>query len=57
MRIPDAVRSILACPKCHGSLTDSSSGDALDCDVCGLRFPVRDGIPILLLDHATRLER
>ena len=55
--IPAAIRAILACPKCHGELRDSADGRALECPVCHLSFPVRDGIPILLLDAATTAER
>lgn len=31
-------------------------GDRIVCTSCGLRFPVRDGIPILLVDEAERPE-
>ena len=55
MTIPDAIRAILACPRCHGSLTDvgAPAVTGLACVPCGLTFPVRDGIPVLLLDQAT----
>ena len=49
--IPAAIREILACPRCRGPLDDSPDGEALACGRCHLRFPVRDGIPILLLDQ------
>jgi uncharacterized protein len=55
MTIPGAIRELLACPRCHGSLTDHRDGRALDCTACALRFPVRDGIPVMLLDQAERL--
>ncbi|MTD54154.1 Trm112 family protein [Amycolatopsis pithecellobii] len=49
---------ILACPSPdHAPLragTDSDpAADALTCTSCGRIFPVRDGIPVLLLDEAT----
>ena len=52
--LPAAVRDLLACPRCRGVLTDSSDvpGCGLDCALCGLRFAVRDGIPVLLLEYA-----
>ena len=48
---------VLACPDTHHSpLALGEPGDpdalALTCTTCGLVFPVRDGIPILLLDEA-----
>jgi uncharacterized protein YbaR (Trm112 family) len=50
--LPAAIRSLLACPKCHGALLDSDGGRALLCRPCALAFPVRDGIPVMLLDEA-----
>lgn len=49
---------ILACP-CpdHAPLrvgsTDDPTADALTCTACARSFPVRGGIPVLLLDEAT----
>jgi uncharacterized protein len=53
--IPASLLAILVCPKCHGPLTPQPEVPALDCPACALRFPVRDGIPIMLLDEATPL--
>jgi len=57
MSIPDAIREILACPKCRGALRDEStvSGSALICDACGLSYPVEEGIPVLLIERASSL--
>jgi uncharacterized protein YbaR (Trm112 family) len=49
---------ILACPSPdHAPLRPGSpndpGADALTCTECGRVFPVRDGIPVLLLDEAT----
>jgi uncharacterized protein YbaR (Trm112 family)/SAM-dependent methyltransferase len=41
---------ILACPKCHGDV--SISLNQVLCSACELGFPVENGIPIMLLDHA-----
>jgi uncharacterized protein len=42
---------ILACPaEDHGSLRPE--GALLVCTDCGRRYPVTDGIPVLLLDEA-----
>lgn len=43
---------ILVCPKCHGGLRVTETPPALVCDNCKLRYPVRDDIPILLIDEA-----
>ncbi|MFC4000381.1 Trm112 family protein [Prauserella oleivorans] len=49
---------ILACPSPdHAPLRpgtpEDPAADALTCTACGRVFPVRDGIPVLLLDEAT----
>ncbi|MGY1693488.1 MULTISPECIES: Trm112 family protein [unclassified Geodermatophilus] len=44
---------ILACPDTHHSpLTVDEAAGELVCDTCGRAYPVRDGIPVLLLDEA-----
>lgn len=43
---------ILVCPKCRGPLRLTEHPVALVCDACKLRYPVRDDIPILLIDEA-----
>lgn len=49
---------ILVCPSCKKPLEqkDPEAGDnvqaRLVCTGCGLRFPVRDDIPIMLIDEA-----
>ena len=55
MTVPPAIRELLACPRCHGTLTDEKGGERLLCSTCSLRFPVRDGIPVMLLDQAERV--
>lgn len=52
---PDLLE-ILACPNCHGSLAVDHDRDELVCSApdCRLAYPVRDGIPVLLIDDARR---
>jgi uncharacterized protein len=47
---------ILACPNCHGALAVDHDRDELVCLVadCGLAYPVRQQIPVLLIDEARR---
>ena len=48
-----ALLSILACPDTHHTpLTVDEQNSELVCSTCGRAFPVRDGIPVLLLDEA-----
>ena len=47
--------AILACPDTHHSpLTVDEEASELVCTTCDRAFPVRDGIPVLLLDEARR---
>jgi uncharacterized protein len=47
--------AILACPDTHHSpLTVDVEASELVCGTCSRAFPVRDGIPVLLLDEARR---
>jgi uncharacterized protein len=47
---------ILACPNCHGALAVDHDRDELVCLAadCGLAYPVRQQIPVLLIDEARR---
>jgi uncharacterized protein len=46
---------ILVCPVCHGELLAEEGAQQLCCLPCGLAFPVREGIPVMLLDEAERI--
>ncbi len=41
---------ILACPLCVAPLRQDA--DRLECTQCGRRYPIRHGIPVLLVDEA-----
>ena len=48
-----SLLEILACPDTHHSpLTVDEAASELLCSTCDRAFPVRDGIPVLLLDEA-----
>jgi uncharacterized protein YbaR (Trm112 family) len=45
---------ILRCPDEHHAVLDyDAEGQTLTCTECRRVFPIRDGIPVLLLDEAT----
>ena len=52
MNIDPALLEILRCPECRGELEPGD--DTLACRGCGLVYPVRDDIPVLLVDEAIR---
>jgi uncharacterized protein YbaR (Trm112 family) len=47
---------LLACPACHAPLRVDDAASELVCtsETCGLAYPVRDDIPVLLVDEARR---
>ena len=55
MNLTPQLLDIIACPKCKGPLFLTASRDALLCRHCALTYPVRDEIPVLLIDEATPL--
>jgi uncharacterized protein YbaR (Trm112 family) len=55
MAISDELLAILACPRCKGEIRRDGEEDALICDACRLSYPVREGIPVMLVDEATTL--
>lgn len=55
MSLPPQLLAILVCPRCKGPLEYREHAGELSCPACALRYPVRDGIPIMLIDEATPL--
>jgi uncharacterized protein YbaR (Trm112 family) len=56
VQLDPQLLEILACPNCHASLRVDDAAQELVCtsDTCGLAYPVRDEIPVLLIDEARR---
>jgi uncharacterized protein YbaR (Trm112 family) len=44
---------MLVCPACHGEIEPEPDATGLECRRCGRIYPVRDGIPIMLVSEAT----
>ena len=55
MAIDKELLDILACPKCKGDIRLTEKGDGLICDACKLVYPIKDGIPVMLIDEAVKL--
>jgi uncharacterized protein len=56
MAISSELLEILACPKCKGDVRLTDTQDGLVCASCKLMYPIKDDIPVMLIDEATRLE-
>lgn len=48
--IDEQLLEILACPACKAPV--ELREDKIVCTGCGKRYPIRDGIPIMLTDEA-----
>ena len=60
-RIDPELLAILICPRCGGEKLGVRRGadgaeEALQCERCGVAYPVEDGIPIMLVEEATPIE-
>jgi uncharacterized protein len=53
--ISKELLEILACPKCKGDVRLTENGDGLVCDACKLKYLIKDGIPVMLIDKAEKL--
>ena len=54
MAVDPELLEILACPQCKTEV--KLEGDRIICQnpQCGLRYPIRDGIPVMLIDQAEK---
>lgn len=48
--------TILVCPQCKGELVLDREAAELICKKDRLAFAIRDGVPVMLVDEARRLE-
>ncbi len=53
--IKQELVEILACPKCKGPVELNEDKNGLTCRKCQLLYPIRDDIPIMLIDEAAPL--
>jgi uncharacterized protein YbaR (Trm112 family) len=53
MKLPKYALDILVCPVCKTRVELLSDESGLKCGTCGRVYPVRDEIPVMLLEEAT----
>ena len=53
MAIDPELLDILACPQCKTAVTLVKDGAALQCGTCKRVYPIKDDIPVMLIDEAT----
>ena len=50
--IDPTLAEILVCPVDKAELIEDADAERLECTVCRRRYPVRSGIPIMLVEQA-----
>jgi hypothetical protein len=53
MSLKPELLEILACPACRAKLELKADGSALKCVSCHRVYPIRDEIPVLIVEEAT----
>ena len=53
MPISEDLLEILACPACKAKVELTADGNGLKCVECRRVYPIRDDIPVMLVDEAT----
>ena len=48
--------AIIACPKCKGEVQLTADEMWLVCSNCKLKYPIKEGIPLMLIEEAERIE-
>lgn len=57
MALDKELLEILACPNCRGDVEYRQAEDLIVCvGQCGYKYPVRDDIPVMLIDEAIKPE-
>ena len=55
MGIDKELLEIICCPQCKGDIRLTENEDGFICDACKLKYPVKEGIPVMLIDQAEKL--
>jgi uncharacterized protein len=56
MPISQSLLALLVCPQCHGTLINRETEKVLACNACRVAYPVRDDVPIMLVNETVSLE-
>ena len=52
MSLNKVLLEVLACPQCKGDIEPVDNEEGLKCPVCAVVYPIKDEIPIMLIDEA-----
>ena len=54
MAVDKELLDILVCPNCRGEVDYREDEEVIVCRPCGYRYPVRDDIPVMLIEEAEK---
>lgn len=54
MAVDKELLDILVCPNCRGDIEYREAEERIVCLKCGYRYPVRDDIPVMLIEEAEK---
>jgi uncharacterized protein len=54
MALDAELLAILACPNCRGAVDLVADQQVIECRQCHYRYPVREDIPVMLIDEAEK---
>jgi len=57
MGINKNLLEIICCPICKGSLKEEKNGKFLVCEACKIKYPIKEGIPVLIAEEGIRIEQ
>lgn len=55
MALSKELLDILVCPQCKGEIELTPAQDGLICRACKLCYPIKDDIPVMLIDEAAKI--
>ena len=55
MALSQDLLAILACPRCKREVRLLTDETGLVCDTCRLKYPITEGVPVMLVDEAEKV--
>jgi hypothetical protein len=55
MSLSKELLDIIVCPRCKGEVVLLDDNSGLVCHYCRLKYPIRDDIPVMLVDEALQI--
>lgn len=54
MMMDPSLLNLVVCPSCRAQVRANDEHTELACEQCGRAYPVRDGVPVLLVGEARK---